>query len=120
MFLRCKVRKKNGKKHRSWSLVENRRAAGGRVVQRHVLYLGEINDSQQLAWRKSVEMFRESRRDELLHAQDLLAQGKTIKPNLERFFNPRGRLLATQLTEAEEFDGYSCIFCTRSLPENQM
>ena len=63
---------------------------------------------------------RESRRDELLHAQDLLAQGKAIKPNLERFFNPRGRLLATQLTEAEEFDGYSCIFCTRSLPENQM
>src|ERR1035437_1457990 len=59
MFLRCKVRKKNGKEHRSWSLVENRRVAGGRVVQRHVLYLGEINDSQQLAWRKSVEMFPE-------------------------------------------------------------
>jgi hypothetical protein len=63
---------------------------------------------------------RQSRRDEILHAQDLLAQGKAIKPNLQRFFNPRGRLLATQLTEAEEFDGYSCIFCTRSLPENQM
>ena len=59
MFLRCKVRKKNGKEHRSWSIVENRRVAGGRVVQRHVLYLGEINDSQQLAWRKSVEMFPE-------------------------------------------------------------
>ena len=59
MFLRCKVRKKNGKEHRSWSLVENRRVAGGRVVQRHVLYLGEINDSQQLAWRKSVELFPE-------------------------------------------------------------
>jgi hypothetical protein len=59
MFLRCKVRKKNGKEHRTWSIVENRRLAGGRVVQRHVLYLGEINDSQQLAWRKSVEMFPE-------------------------------------------------------------
>src|ERR1035437_5634325 len=60
MFLRCKVRKKNGKEHRSWSVVENRRVAGGRVVQRHVvLYLGEINDSQQLAWRKSVELFPE-------------------------------------------------------------
>ena len=47
MFLRCKVRKKNGKEHRSWSIVENRRVAGGRVVQRHVLYLGEINGSQQ-------------------------------------------------------------------------
>ena len=59
MFLRCKVRKKNGKEHRSWSMVENRRVAGGRVVQRHVLYLGEINDSQQVAWRKSVELFPE-------------------------------------------------------------
>jgi len=59
MFLRCKVRKKNGKEHRSWSIVENRRVAGGGVVQRHVLYLGEINDSQQLAWRKSVELFPE-------------------------------------------------------------
>jgi hypothetical protein len=59
MFLRCKVRKKNGKEHRSWSIVENRRVAGGRVVQRQVLYLGELNDSQQLAWRKSVELFPE-------------------------------------------------------------
>jgi transposase len=37
--------------------VENRRVADGRVVQRHVLYLGEINDSQQVAWRRSVEIF---------------------------------------------------------------
>ena len=29
---------------------------GGRVVQRHVLYLGEINSSQELAWRKSIEV----------------------------------------------------------------
>ncbi len=59
MFLRCKVRKKNGKEHRTWSIVESRRVAGGRVVQRHVLYLGEINDSQELAWRKSIELFAE-------------------------------------------------------------
>jgi hypothetical protein len=37
-------------------VVENRRVAGGRVVQRHVLYLGEINSSQELAWRKSIEV----------------------------------------------------------------
>ena len=49
MFLRCKVRRKDGKQHRYWSVVENTRVAGGRVVQRHVLYLGEINDSQELA-----------------------------------------------------------------------
>ena len=59
MFLRCKIRRKNGKEHRSWSIVENRRVAGGQVVQRHVLYLGEINDSQEVAWRKSIELFAE-------------------------------------------------------------
>jgi hypothetical protein len=48
MFLRCKVRRKDGKQHRYWSVVENTRVAGGRVVQRHVLYLGEINDTQVL------------------------------------------------------------------------
>jgi hypothetical protein len=46
MFLRCSTRKKDGKEHHYWSLVENRRLAEGRVVQRHVLNLGEINDEQ--------------------------------------------------------------------------
>jgi hypothetical protein len=59
MFLRCKTRHKDGKAHRSWSLVENRRVRGGRVVQRQVLYLGEINDSQQAAWRRTIEVFAE-------------------------------------------------------------
>ena len=63
---------------------------------------------------------RESRRDEVLHAQKLLAQGKSIKPGLDRFFDPKGRLLATELADAEEFDGYSCIFSTRPLPEDPM
>src|SRR3954465_4988042 len=54
MFLRCKVRRKDGKQHHYWSVVENARVAGGRVVQRHVLYLGEINDTQELAWRRSI------------------------------------------------------------------
>ena len=56
MFLRATTRKKDGKEHRYWSVVENRRVAGDRVVQRHVLYLGEINSSQELAWRKSIEV----------------------------------------------------------------
>jgi hypothetical protein len=57
MFLRCSTRKKDGKEHHYWSLVENRRLADSRVVQRHVLYLGEINDNQQVAWRRSIEIF---------------------------------------------------------------
>jgi len=59
MFLRSTTRKKDGKEHRYWSVVENRRVAGNRTVQRHVLYLGEINDSQQAAWSKAIEVFDE-------------------------------------------------------------
>jgi hypothetical protein len=59
MFLRATVRKKDGKEHTYYSVVENKRLADGRVVQRHVLYLGEINSSQQLAWRKSIEVLDE-------------------------------------------------------------
>ena len=59
MFLRATPRKKDGKVHRYWSLVENRRLADGRVKQRHVLYLGEINDAQERAWRRSIEVLDE-------------------------------------------------------------
>src|SRR5438270_13210359 len=59
MFLRYTKRKKDGKEHRYWSIVENRRVGGGRVVQRPLLYLGEINDSQELAWRKSIAVLEE-------------------------------------------------------------
>src|SRR6266540_2207832 len=62
MFLRWSARKKNGKEHRYWSIVENKRCAGGNVVQRHVLYLGEINDQQQAAWQKTIEIFEHGQR----------------------------------------------------------
>ncbi len=57
MFLRSTTRKKDGKEHRYWSVVENRRVSGNRTVQRHVLYLGEINDRQQAAWISAIEVF---------------------------------------------------------------
>jgi hypothetical protein len=59
MFLRKTPRKKDGKTHDYWSVVENKRVAGGRVVQRHVLYLGEINSSQAAVWRKAIEVLDE-------------------------------------------------------------
>ena len=59
MFLRATTRQKDGKEHRYWSIVENKRVSGGRVLQRHVLYLGEINSSQAQAWRKSIEVFED-------------------------------------------------------------
>jgi transposase len=59
MFLRSTNRKKDGKDHRYFSIVENRRVPAGKTVQRTVLYLGEINDQQQAAWRKTLEVFDE-------------------------------------------------------------
>jgi Transposase DDE domain len=59
MFLRCTSRKKDGKEHRYWNVVENRRVTGGRVVQRQILYLGEINDCQRQAWRKTIEVLED-------------------------------------------------------------
>ena len=60
MFLRSTTRNKDGKQHRYYSVVENRRLLSGRVAQRTVLYLGEINDSQEVAWRKTLEVIDES------------------------------------------------------------
>ena len=60
MFLRYNTRKKDGKTHRYWSVVENRRLRVGHPTQRTVLYLGEINDTQQAAWRKSLDVINET------------------------------------------------------------
>jgi len=60
MFLRSTNRRKDGKDHRYFSVVENRRLSGGKTAQRTVLYLGEINDQQQAAWRKTLDVFDEA------------------------------------------------------------
>lgn len=57
MYLKCHRRFKDGKEHRYWSIAEKRRCHGGRIVDRHVLYLGEINDSQKEEWLRSIEAF---------------------------------------------------------------
>src|SRR6201981_2604077 len=62
MFLRYNRRFKDGKEHRYWNIVENKRCAGGKVVQRQVLYLGEINDGQFESWHRLIEAFDEGNR----------------------------------------------------------
>ena len=57
LFLRAHERRKDGKVHTYWSLVENRRCADGRVVQRHVLYLGALTSAQELSWEKTTGQF---------------------------------------------------------------
>lgn len=61
LFLRGHDRRKDGKINTYWSLVENRRCTGGRVVQRHVLYLGKLTPAQELSWQKTAEQFGPSR-----------------------------------------------------------
>jgi len=60
MYLRATKRRKDGKEHRYFSIVENKRCQGNRVVQRQVLYLGEINDAQRAAWCKTIEVVGEA------------------------------------------------------------
>jgi len=57
LFLRAHERLKDGKVHTYWSLVENRRAGDGRVVQRQVLYLGALSPIQELSWEKTAQQF---------------------------------------------------------------
>jgi transposase len=61
MFLKCHSRVKDGKEHRYWNIVENRRCGCGKFVQRQVLYLGEINDTQRESWCRTIEVFDEKR-----------------------------------------------------------
>jgi len=68
MFLRCTERKKDGKVHSYYSVVENRRVADDKVTQRTVLYLGEINQLQEAAWQDLLDRF------------DSECQGQTVQP----------------------------------------
>lgn len=79
MFLRSTNRKKDGKDHRYFSIVENRRLPGGKTVQRTVLYLGEINDQQQAAWRKTLEVFDET--EQCYTTMSLFPEDREIPPD---------------------------------------
>ena len=81
MFVRAKRRFKDGKEHRYWSVVENCRNPDGRVVQRQVLYLGEINDSERAAWCRvgSIDLRGEKRR---FSARRRCAWAKTVSSTM--------------------------------------
>ena len=76
MFLRSINRQKDGKAHRYFSVVENRRLVGSKTAQRTVLYLGEINDQQQAAWRKTLNVFDEE--DECYKTMSLFPHDREI------------------------------------------
>lgn len=78
MFLRANKRFKDGKEHRYWSVVENRRVAGGRSVQKTLLYLGEINDSDRAGWARAIEAVDERDGTRQIH---LFPEDRTPDPS---------------------------------------
>jgi transposase len=90
------VRRKDGKEHRYWSIEEKHRCADGRAVDRRVLYLGELNDSQQARWLHCIEALEEGTHKQLrlalfpadraipAHATDIGIQVRLHEFRLER------------------------------------
>jgi transposase len=76
MFLRSNKRIKDGKEHCYYTVVESRRLGSGKVAQKQVLYLGEINSSQQSAWRKTLEVFDEQQ--QRLTSLSLFAEDRPV------------------------------------------
>jgi transposase len=119
MFLRSTARKKDGKVHRYWSVVENRRVKGGRVVQRHVLYLGEISETQRAGWCESFESLDKRARGRAHRQSDLFVAQReapelsntTVRVKLEgmRLARPRqwgACWLGLQMWECLELDAF--------------
>ena len=124
MFLRCTRRLKDGKLHEYWNVVENRRLADGRVAQRQVLYLGEINASQREAWRKTVEVQEQGTRRQValfpagsMPADDVDAVG--VRLSELRLVRPRqwgACWLALKLWNQLDLDGF---WQSRLLPSRE-
>ena len=126
MFVRAKRRFKDGKEHRYWSVVENCRNRDGRVVQRQVLYLGEINDSQRAAWCRSIEvlqgdcgpapmaLFPDDREAPELHCETVRIHVKELSVHRPRQWG--GCWLALTLWDRLELDRF---WAPRLLPSRQ-
>ncbi|MGH8755501.1 MAG: IS1634 family transposase [Burkholderiales bacterium] len=100
MYLRCNRRIKDGKEHRYWNIVESKRCAGGKVVQRQVLYLGEINDSQHQAWCRVIEAFDEQSQQ---RTQLALFPAEKELPDYAEGYGVKVRLEAMELHRPRQF-----------------
>ncbi len=100
MYLRFTRRRKDGKEHRYWSIVESKRCAGGRVVQRPVLYLGEINDGQREAWCRVIDAFDEGSQQ---HRQLALFPAGQDVPEHARGYGLQVRLDAMELRRPRQW-----------------
>ena len=83
--------------------------------------LGHVPGTLYLCFnaRQQVDL-RDWRREEIVRAQPRLQEGKTIKAGLEKYFDKHRKLKTKILEQAEEFDGYSCIFSTHRLDKAKL
>jgi len=100
MYLRCNRRIKDGKEHRYWNIVESKRCSGGKVVQRQVLYLGEINDSQRESWCRVIEAFDEKTQQ---RTQLALFPAEKELPEYAAGYGVQVRLEAMELCRPRQF-----------------
>jgi transposase len=118
MYLRCHLRRKDGKEHRYWSIEEKHRCADGRAVDRRVLYLGELNDSQQASWLRCIDAIEEGSQRQLrlalfpadraipAHAVDVGVQVRLSEFRLERPRQWGACWIVVQLWAALELDRF--------------
>jgi DDE family transposase len=118
MYLRCHRRRKDGKEHRYWSIEEKHRCTDGRAVDRRVLYLGELNDSQQASWLRCIEAVEEGTHRQLrlalfpadraipAHAVDVGVQVRLSEFRLERPRQWGACWLVTQLWTVLALDAF--------------
>jgi hypothetical protein len=96
MYLKCHSRVKDGKEHLYYSIAEKVSCSGGRRVERHIFYLGEVNDSQREGWLKLIEAFDVGHQQQTklalfasdrpvpMHAADFAVQVRLAEFRIER------------------------------------
>lgn len=100
MYLKCHKRLKDGKEHRYWSIVESVRTRRG-VMKRQLLYLGEINDTQQAQWCSALDVLDES--DDSVQQMSLFPEDRAPPPDIH---NPvQIRLSQMTLRHARQWGG---------------
>jgi transposase len=83
--------------------------------------IGKTRGSLAICYnRRKEHEIRESRHAEIKHAELMLSRNKKIKSGLEIYFDKYGRILHDQIKEAEQFDGYSCIFTTKKITKEEI
>ena len=91
MFLRSTNRRKDGKDHRYYSIVENHRLSHRRAIQKTLLYLGEINSSQETAWNRAIEVIEGDHKRQL----KLFSNETVLTDEIENKIQPASYLSST-------------------------